>query len=163
MPRPRSIVLVAVAAITASTAALWQGTEAPHRNALATGKVVEAPTTQPLSTTLVMRATGVARLIAVHRPPQPDAVTDGDGNILFRSDRDHPSESTCFDACAIDWPPVLTSGPPQVTGIDPGLVGTLRRPDGTLQVTLGGWPLYRQIGTGTPGVVPARYAPTPPS
>jgi len=109
-------------------------------------------------------SSGHPRRPAHRRAPatQPDAVADGEGNILFRSGRDRPAESTCFDSCAIDWPPVLTNGPPQVTGIDPALVGTIRRPDGTLQVTLGGWPLYRQTGTGTPGVAQPGTPPTSP-
>ena len=49
----------------------------------------------------------------------------------------------CQALCAQYWPPVLTSGKPQVgTGVDQHAVGTIMRPDGTQQVTYHGRPLY---------------------
>lgn len=36
-----------------------------------------------------------------------------------------------------------TGGAPSVSGVDQALVGTVAREDGTQQVTLGGWPLYK--------------------
>lgn len=36
-------------------------------------------------------------------------------------------------------------------GVDPALVGTLDRADGTVQMTLGGWPLYRFVDDAAPG------------
>ena len=131
--------------LIASAAALWPGTE-PTSTASST--IVEAPTTEPLpagktDTATLDPAPTPVRLVAVHGPPQGEKVTDGEGNILYRYEHDQPGVSTCFGSCEAVWPPVLTTGEPQVTGIDPTLVGTLRRPDGTLQVTLRGWPLYR--------------------
>jgi len=38
-----------------------------------------------------------------------------------------------------------------VTGIDRSLVGTVTRDDGTEQVTLAGWPLYRNAKDVMPG------------
>jgi predicted lipoprotein with Yx(FWY)xxD motif len=41
------------------------------------------------------------------------------------------------------WPPLLTTGRPTLgPGVDPRLVGETRRPDGTLQVTYAGSPVY---------------------
>ena len=49
----------------------------------------------------------------------------------------------CDDLCAQYWPPVLTSGKPQAgTGVDQRALGTIKRPDGTQQVTYNGRPLY---------------------
>ncbi|TDD33239.1 hypothetical protein E1287_20060 [Actinomadura sp. KC06] len=73
-------------------------------------------------------------------------VTDGDGRTLYRFDNDtaRPPASTCADACAKAWPPVLaTEAEPEVDGVKQSLVGKVKRPDGQWQVTLGGWPLYR--------------------
>jgi len=56
---------------------------------------------------------------------------------------DPPNLSTCFAGCARIWPPLLTTGTPVGgSGVDPSGLGTLRRPDGTLQVTYFGWPVY---------------------
>jgi predicted lipoprotein with Yx(FWY)xxD motif len=50
---------------------------------------------------------------------------------------------------------VLSDGSPVALdeGIDRGLVGTVQRADGTTQVTLAGWPLYRFVDDTTPGDV----------
>jgi predicted lipoprotein with Yx(FWY)xxD motif len=49
----------------------------------------------------------------------------------------------CQALCAQYWPPVLTSGKPQAgTGVDQHALGTIKRPDGTQQVTYSGRPLY---------------------
>ena len=56
-------------------------------------------------------------------------------------ERDH--ESACQDQCAVYWPPVLTSGRLEVgPGVDARALGTIKRPDGTYQVTYNGRPLY---------------------
>lgn len=60
---------------------------------------------------------------------------------LFTADREN--ESTCYDACALAWPPVLTEGEPVAgEGVDADKLGTTERKDGAIQVTYGGSPLY---------------------
>ncbi len=59
----------------------------------------------------------------------------------FNSDGAHAS--ACAGACAVAWPPVLTSGRPGVDGsLSVGKLGAIRRPDGDRQVTYGGHELY---------------------
>ena len=73
-------------------------------------------------------------------------VTDKDGMTLYRFDKDtaNPSVSNCNSDCAVKWPPALVSGDNfQVQGIDRPLVGTLTRADGTKQLTVNGWAMYR--------------------
>jgi predicted lipoprotein with Yx(FWY)xxD motif len=72
-------------------------------------------------------------------------VTDAKGWTLYRFDKDtvKPSKTNCVDACATNWPPVPYSAGLQLDGIDAGLVGKVQRPDGTWQVTINGWPVYR--------------------
>ncbi|MFE0026749.1 hypothetical protein [Amycolatopsis sp. NPDC059021] len=138
--RPTALAVAAaliVSAVAGSTAVWWPGPEPA-----ASGPVVEAPTTAALAP-----AAAPTRLIAVSRP-RGERVVDGDGNVLYRYNRDRadPPTATCSGVCTAGWAPVLSTGPPVVSGIDPRRVGLLRRPDGTDQVTLGGWPLYRQRG-----------------
>jgi predicted lipoprotein with Yx(FWY)xxD motif len=75
---------------------------------------------------------------------------DGTGRILYRSDADtnNPPASHCTDACTQRWTPVTVPAgrEPELLGIKPDRVGTLRRDDGTVQVTLAGWPLYAAAG-----------------
>jgi predicted lipoprotein with Yx(FWY)xxD motif len=52
-------------------------------------------------------------------------------------------ESVCQGACAVYWPPVLTSKWPEAgPGVDQHALGIIVRPDGTHQVTYNGRPLY---------------------
>ena len=84
-------------------------------------------------------------------------VVDGQGYTLYRSDQDstRPPASNCADACAERWPPVLaTPGTPlNLEGVAEDAVGTINRPDGSVQLTLGGWPVYRYSGDARPGSV----------
>jgi predicted lipoprotein with Yx(FWY)xxD motif len=75
-------------------------------------------------------------------------VTDDYMFTLYRSDRDTaaPPTSRCTGPCAATWQPVLVGDKVIFDGGDPSLVGTLVRPDGTKQLTLKGWPLYRYAG-----------------
>ena len=90
---------------------------------------------------------GAPVLYAVQSGPLGVVVTDGDGRLLYRSDADGtaPPTSRCTDTCTTTWEPFTTAPgmEPQALGVDPDLVSTLTRPDGSLQVTLSGWPLYR--------------------
>lgn len=63
---------------------------------------------------------------------------------MFTADR-QGQPSTCYDACAEAWPPVLTRGEPQSSDpdVDSEKLGTVeRRGSDQRQVTYGGWPLY---------------------
>jgi predicted lipoprotein with Yx(FWY)xxD motif len=80
-------------------------------------------------------------------------VQDENGWVLYRFDDDKidPPTSNCDGDCAKIWPPALTDGNPKLEGVDQDLVGTIERKDGTKQITLGDWPLYRYIGDKKPG------------
>ncbi|GEL19198.1 hypothetical protein [Pseudonocardia asaccharolytica] len=77
-------------------------------------------------------------------------VLDGNGRILYRSDADtnDPPTSRCAGECTHKWVPVMLpdGAEPVLLGVEPAKVGTIRRGDGTTQVTLGGWPLYTVAG-----------------
>ena len=80
-------------------------------------------------------------------------VVDGTGYTLYRFDKDKPkpSKSNCNGSCATQWPPVLVASADEakavkLDGVDAGAVGTVKRADGKLQLTIGGWPVYRYSG-----------------
>ena len=69
--------------------------------------------------------------------------TDGKGRSLYLFEADTKGTSTCNDACAAQWPPLLTTGAPQAgTGVTASMLGTIDRSDGAKQVTYNGHPLY---------------------
>jgi predicted lipoprotein with Yx(FWY)xxD motif len=81
-------------------------------------------------------------------------LTDRQGNTLylFTKDGKDSGESTCDGACAKTWPPVRVDGRITVAeSVDTGLIGRIRRPDGTMQVTVGGWPVYSYSKDSAPG------------
>lgn len=77
-------------------------------------------------------------------------VTDTEGRTLYRFDQDSPKppKTTCTGGCQTTWPPVLVQpqGKVYADGVNISAVGTVTRADGGLQLTIGGWPVYRFSG-----------------
>jgi predicted lipoprotein with Yx(FWY)xxD motif len=73
-------------------------------------------------------------------------VTDGSGRVLYGSsgDQTNPPQSHCTEACAQAWQPLTVAAgqEPELLGVDAAAVGRLALPDGSSQLTLGGWPVY---------------------
>ncbi|MFF7725197.1 SCO0930 family lipoprotein [Streptomyces sp. NPDC008001] len=71
-------------------------------------------------------------------------VADGSGMTLYRFDKDtaQPPASMCDGDCAKAWPPVPAGDATASAGIG-AAVGEVQRTDGTKQLTLAGWPVYR--------------------
>ncbi len=95
----------------------------------------------------------VNRLVAATLPKIGEGVTDGKGWVLYRFSKDtaSPPRSNCKGACAQKWPPVLSTDTPALANIPYENVGWLLRGDGSRQLTLNGWPLYRYVGDSKPG------------
>ncbi|MDQ1006826.1 putative lipoprotein with Yx(FWY)xxD motif [Streptomyces sp. V4I23] len=72
-------------------------------------------------------------------------VTDSAGFTLYRFDKDtaKPPKSNCDGDCAKAWPVVAAGGATAAPGVDPSLIGEVTREDGTKQLTIDGWPMYR--------------------
>lgn len=89
-----------------------------------------------------------------HSPAGPILATGG-GDTLYDFAPDTPTHSACLSAtCVFDWPPLIDDAAVKVgKGLDPALVGKVHRPDGSLQVSYGGHPLYTYNGDVSPGVV----------
>lgn len=68
---------------------------------------------------------------------------DRRGQAIYLFEPESAGTPACYGECEKAWPPVLTTARPQASkGADPDLLGTVRRRDGSRQVTYGGWPLY---------------------
>jgi predicted lipoprotein with Yx(FWY)xxD motif len=115
-------VLIASAAVTVGAA-------------FAGGTIGAAPTG------IVVRTAQVATLGQV--------LVSSSGRTLYHTSGEPRNVVRCTGACAADWPPLLvTPGAKPVAGpgVRPSLLGTIRRPDGKLQVTYAGMPLYLYAG-----------------
>lgn len=88
-------------------------------------------------------------------PELGSVVLDGQGFTLYRFDNDNPEPptSTCTDECSSQWPPVLVSEKITFQNLDPATLGAVNRQDGTQQVTVGGWPVYRFADDEVPGQI----------
>lgn len=74
------------------------------------------------------------------------------GRTLYTFEKDAGSTSACTGACADAWPPLTTSGAPEAGGAArAALLGTTARPDGGVQVTYAGHPLYLYAGDAAAG------------
>ncbi len=119
----------------------------PYGYAGGAAPVGSAPETLAAPAGTVLTANSTAQLGTV--------VIDGLGWTLYRFDDDtaQPPTSNCTGECATTWPPVLAKpgAPLAVEGVAQEAVGTVTRPDGGVQLTLGGWPVYRYAADSAPG------------
>jgi len=71
-------------------------------------------------------------------------LADASGRSLYLFTKDSSRKSACSGACAKTWPPYLTSGKPLAgRGVSTSKLGTIKRNNGSTQVTYNGHPLYR--------------------
>lgn len=83
-------------------------------------------------------------------------LVDGQGRALYLFAADKTKDSTCYDACATAWPPLLVEKGTAIDamhGATTSLAGTIARKDGTVQVTYNGHPLYYFVGDKKPGEI----------
>jgi predicted lipoprotein with Yx(FWY)xxD motif len=76
-------------------------------------------------------------------------LTNAKGFTLYSFAPDTPATSKCYGSCAAYWPPV--TGTAAASPGVPGRVGTIKRTDGSEQLTYNGHPLYTYIGDTAPG------------
>lgn len=157
-PRARLVTAALLATVlTGGTAACGSGSDPD-----AGSPAPEAPSSQTPSPTPSPAPSSSPSADANGKPGTK--VTTGDsefGTMLFGADGqaiyiwevEESATPECYDDCAEAWPPVLTEGKAVAAGdVDPALLGTARRRDGTLQVTYNGHPLYYYAHEG-PGEV----------
>ena len=69
------------------------------------------------------------------------------GRTLYLNTIDGKNTINCKATCASGWPPLYTTSKPLAgMGVKQSLLHTTKRPNGKLQVTYNGHPLYRYSG-----------------
>ena len=81
---------------------------------------------------------------------------------VYTYSKEKKDHSMCSGACALSWPPVLTTAPPQAVGLPAASLGEAKRSDGTEQLTYEGKPLYFYSGE-VPQLDPATGNPLNPA
>jgi predicted lipoprotein with Yx(FWY)xxD motif len=99
------------------------------------------------ATTAAASTGGAATIDVADNPDLGKILTDADGNTVYLFEKDENGMSNCSGGCAAEWPPVTTSGSPKAgSGADDSLLGTIKRDDGSEQVTYDDHPLYTYSG-----------------
>lgn len=76
-------------------------------------------------------------------------LVNGSGRTLYMFTRDGRGKDRCItiQTCTSIWPPLTTKGKPVArSGAKASLLGTIKLPGGSLQVTYAGHPLYTYAG-----------------
>jgi len=110
------------------------------------GSAPPVPTTQSSATTPSSAASPVAggAVLKTSSSALGTIVVNGQGFTVYVYDMDTANSgvSACTGPCLSLWPAVMTtSAKPVVTGVT-GTIGTITRPEGGMQVTVNGLPLY---------------------
>jgi predicted lipoprotein with Yx(FWY)xxD motif len=145
----RGIALVVAATATIAACSSSGG-------AATVGPATAAPaTTAPVSAAPATGGATTGMVLELRTDPALGAVVAGkDGMSLYVFTKDTtPGKSACEGSCANSWPALTAADAGGVTagsGVT-GAVGTFTRTDGSLQVTLGGAPLYYFAGDSAAG------------
>lgn len=97
-----------------------------------------------------VRASG--NLLAAAQTSLGSVLVDGQGRTVYMFAADKNGKSVCDGSCATYWPPVPapTTLPASLPGVTAKL-GTTTRGDGSMQLTVGGRPVYTYVGDKAPG------------
>jgi predicted lipoprotein with Yx(FWY)xxD motif len=104
-----------------------------------------------LAITVAAAATALLALTACGPNDQSAAEAAGQVASAVAESSPSPSKSNCVGNCLVKWPAVAWAPGASIPGIEPRLIGKVVRPDGTAQLTVGGWPAYRFWTDKVPG------------
>ena len=138
----RASLLFAVV-LTLVAAACSEGTTAGSAGTATTSSLPTAEPVPPGPVTIEVADTEVG-----------DVLSDGDGASLYVYLLDDEAAIVCTEACRATWSPVLIDGKLSVSGgIDRAIFERRELEDGTVQLAIGGQPLYRFAGDLEAGAV----------
>lgn len=115
----------------------------PETTGVPTSTTTLAATTAPNTTTAPKTTTATGTAVKIGGSPYGEMLFAVNDQAIYLFDEEKTSKPECYGACAKAWPPVLTDGRPRaVKGVDAAMLGTVKRTDGTTQVTYNDHPLY---------------------
>jgi predicted lipoprotein with Yx(FWY)xxD motif len=100
----------------------------------------------PVATSTFSYEPGHPLLAVASNPTLGNYLVADNGMTLYLYTKDATNTSTCYDQCAIAWPPYTVSATDDLSGlamgVDPSKVSRVARTDGTYVVAYNGMPLY---------------------
>jgi predicted lipoprotein with Yx(FWY)xxD motif len=147
----RTTTLIALAVAGAGLLAACGGDDGTTP-AVAAAPAPAVATVPPTSTTVATAGSSVA--VKSAESALGPILVGVDGRTLYGFTNDTPIQSNCEGTCAEAWPPVVVPADWTVApGVDSGIFNTITRPDGSLQLVAGKYPLYAYSGDTAPGDV----------
>ena len=145
-----TILLAAVLAACSSSAGA--SPSAPASQPPASEGPTASPSEAPTAGTPTEEPSTGSEIVTVADSDLGQILVGADGRTLYLFTPDTAGESTCYDECATNWPPLLADGEITVgAGLDDSDFSTVERTDGTMQVKIGEWPLYYFAGDAAAG------------
>jgi len=151
-PRRRQWLAVPVlVVVTLASAACQAADTGDAASASPSAQASEAPASSPSAA--ASEAPAADALVIVSESDLGPILTDADGNTLYLFANDSPGETACVDDCATNWPPLTVTSEDEAVAAPEveGELGTIERPDGTLQVTINDLPLHYFAADTAPG------------
>jgi len=143
MQPKRLVLLLAVAGVAAAASIPAVAASGTPEDRDATSRAAERGVAAGARATLTARSSAFGRILF-----------DGRGFALYAFTADPRGRSVCTGDCARAWPPYIVTGRLRAgAGVRGSLLGTIRRADGSRQVTYNGRPLYYYVGDRRPGQV----------
>jgi predicted lipoprotein with Yx(FWY)xxD motif len=136
--RRHLIIASLAAAVLALTACASSSSSSSSSAAAPSGTPAAGASSSSSGTTLMVRTIGGAQVL-----------TNSAGLTLYSFAPDTATTSKCTGSCATYWPPV--KGPATAGSGVTGTLGVITRPDGTMQATYDGHPLYTYVADTAPG------------
>jgi predicted lipoprotein with Yx(FWY)xxD motif len=78
-------------------------------------------------------------------------LVDSNGKTLYAFAADSPGRSNCTGSCLQYWPAAQASGSISHSTDVTAKLATIKRSDGTTQLTVNGWPVYTYAADSGPG------------
>ena len=136
--RRHLIIASLAAAVLALTACASSSSSSSSSAAAPSGSPAAGASSSSSGTTLMVRTIGGTQVL-----------TNSAGFTLYWFAPDTSTTSKCTGSCATYWPPV--KGPATAGSGVTGTLGVITRPDGTMQATYDGHPLYTYAADTAPG------------
>jgi predicted lipoprotein with Yx(FWY)xxD motif len=133
-------------------AILLAGAAIAPLSALPVASAAGRPNPSPLAGTQPASASAAKKTIEVRSTGLGKILVNSQGRTLYLFKKDARGKSACNGECAKFWPPLRAAGRPTTgSGLSAAKVGTIKRSDGTRQVTYNGHPLYTFKQDSKPG------------
>jgi predicted lipoprotein with Yx(FWY)xxD motif len=147
----RAVGLAALASSALVLAACGSASSSTSSTAAAAATTSASSTAAASSSTSTSAAAGAVTIGTAQSHGQT-YLTGASGRAIYLWVADTGDKSNCSGSCAAAWPPVTTTGTPTAgSGVTAGDLGTIKRSDGSEEVTYKGHPLYYFIADKSAG------------